>query len=522
MPSQGGWSVKTDKPPLRSGELQRIHAERQSQIIATVLQECPDPIPQYCLNLLRHAPESFDDLRYGAVAAAAFNLHLNHHPISILTVQEELARVPSRSDLSEVFNFLKLRPAPLPAGILEWECEELWNAYSFRRKATVYDEASRAIVSNPYLADSIDRHARKSLEELDAESNHKNGVLTMRQANDILALTLGDQDRILGDRLLASGQSLVIAGPASVGKSRLVYQFLAAIISERQFLSFETRRPEMRWLLLQAENSNRRLQSDLKPIREWLTQQEWARFNDQVVIHTIETDTDSFLSLDSPDNQKHIQDAITDSKCNGVIWDSLYNFGIGDLNKDTDMSATCLSISRLSKHKNPERAIVVLHHALTGKAAAGRATGYDRMSFARNSKVLLAWTRGQINVSPGTPDSNATIVISCGKCSNGIEFSPFAATLNPQTMLYAVDPDFSIEEWKSDVQGISTHDPMMSPDRVAELCGIPKTKAELSHAIREDCACSRQTSYKHIHTAVKRGQIQYSKKTELYSPKRAS
>ena len=164
------------KPSLRSSEISRIHAERQSQVIATVLQECPDPIPQYCLNLLRHAPESFDDLRYGAVAAAAFSLHLNRRPISILTVQEELARVSSRADLTEVFNFLKLRPLPLPAGILEWECEELWHAYSFRRKATVYDEASRAIISNPTLADSIDRHARTALEVLDAESSHKNGI----------------------------------------------------------------------------------------------------------------------------------------------------------------------------------------------------------------------------------------------------------------------------------------------------------------------------------------------------------
>src|ERR1017187_5607972 len=140
--------MKSTKPPLRSPELQRIHAERQSQIIATVLQECPDPIPKHCLNLLRNAPESFDDLRYGVVAAAAFNLYLNHRPITVLSVQEELARAPSRDDLTEVFNFLKLQPMPLPSGILEWECEELWSAYSFRRKATLYGEASRAMISN--------------------------------------------------------------------------------------------------------------------------------------------------------------------------------------------------------------------------------------------------------------------------------------------------------------------------------------------------------------------------------------
>ena len=454
------------KPSLRTTKLSRIHAQRQSSVIATVIQELPEPIPHHCLNLLRHAPDSFDDLRYGAIAAAAYNLTLAHKPITLLTVQEELTRAPNKPDLTKIFQFLNLRPMPLPAGILEWECEELWNAYSFRRKATLYDEAARAIISNPAQANSIDRHARSALDELDAESSpHKNGVLTMRQANDILALTLGDNDRILGDRMMALGQSTVIAGPASVGKSRLVYQLLAAIIAQRQFLTFETRHPEMRWLLLQAENSNRRLQSDLKPIRDWLTPEEWERFNDQVTIHTIETDADSFLSLDSLDNQKHIQDAIIHSKCNGVIWDSLYNFGIGDLNKDTDMTATCTTISRLSKAKNPERSIIVLHHALTGKSAAGRATGYDRMSFARNSKVLLAWTRAQFNISPGSPDSNSTIVVSCGKCSNGQEFPTFAATLDPTTMLYSVAPDFSIENWKSDTQERPPKTPLLPPQK---------------------------------------------------------
>jgi hypothetical protein len=513
--------MNNSKPPLRSPELQRIHAERQSQIIATVLQECPDPIPTHCLKLLRHAPESFDDLRYGAVAAAAFKLHLNQRPITILSVQQEIALSPAaaRADLTEVFNFLSLRPMPLPAGILEWECEELWNAYSFRRKATLYDEAARAITANPSQAGAIDRMARKTLEDLDAESNTKNGVLTLRQANDILSLQLGDHDRILGDRMLALGQSLVIAGPASVGKSRMVYQLLASIISEHQFLSFETRRPDLRWLLLQAENSNRRLQSDLRPIRDWLSESEWARFHDQVVIHTIETDSDSFLSLDSPENQKHIEDAITHSKCDGVIWDSLYNFGIGDLNKDTDMATTCLAISRLSKAKNPERPIIVLHHAITGKAGASKATGYDRLSFARNSKVLLAWSRAQINLSPGTPDSNSTVVISCGKCSNGQEFPTFAVTLDPKTMLYSVDPNFSLENWKDDVRGKSSKDPLISPSEIKEICVFSgMTKFDLSKAIQIDCGCSVPSSYRYIKKAAKSKAISFRKSDKLYFP----
>jgi hypothetical protein len=163
-------------PPLRTTELQRIHAERQSQIIATVLQECPDPIPKHCLNLLRHAPESFDDLRYGAVAAAAFNLHLNQRPISILTVQEELARNPVKGDLSEVFNFLTLRPMPLSPGILEWECEELWHAYAYRQQATVLYEGYQSMIAAPDKSDSIMAHVRGAIDDLTVDQRNGDGL----------------------------------------------------------------------------------------------------------------------------------------------------------------------------------------------------------------------------------------------------------------------------------------------------------------------------------------------------------
>ncbi len=55
--------------------------------------------------------------------------------------------------------------------------------------------------------------------------------------------------------------------------------------------------------------------------------------------------------------------------------------------------------------------------------------------------------------------------------------------------------------------------------RVRELCGLPLTKAELSHAIREDCGCARQVSYRYIKTAEKRGKIRWNPKAEHFTGK---
>lgn len=339
--------------------------------------------------------------------------------------------------------------------------------------------------------------------------------LTIRAPDELLGLTFDDSDRILGDRLLATGQSLVIAGAGSIGKSRLLLQLAVAVITGRQFLGFETRGESLRWLILQAENSNRRLQSDLAALRQWAGT-DWPRVNRQLAIHTLESDADGFLSLDNNHAQRRIAAAIRDSAPDVVVWDSLYNFGIGDLNRDEDMAATLLAISRLSRAGNPDRAIVTLHHALTGKAGAARATGFDRASFGRNSKVLHSWTRGQLNIAPGSPNSNDALVLSCGKCSNGKEFAPFAIRLDPKTVLYELAPDFDLSSWQADIAGKQDREPLMTPDRVRELCNGAMSKAELAKAIVADCGCGRASAYRHIQQAGRARKIHWSKASETY------
>jgi hypothetical protein len=277
--------------------------------------------------------------------------------------------------------------------------------------------------------------------------------LTLRLPDEILGMKFDDSDRILGDRLLAKGQNATLCGASSVGKSRLSLQLAAGSITGRQFLTFETRGVNLKWLFIQAENSNRRLQFDLAKLRAWIGEYDWPVVNERLIIHTLESDDDGFLNLDDEGNRLSISEMIQDTKPDVAVFDSLYNVGIGDLNHDADMFATLRAVSFLTKTGNPERVPLVLHHALTGKAGAAKATGYDRASFSRNSKVLHAWTRGQINVSAGSPDNNDTLILSCGKCSNGREFEPFAVRLNPETFIYEPDPAFDMSAWQSDMTG---------------------------------------------------------------------
>jgi len=112
------------------------------------------------------------------------------------------------------------------------------------------------------------------------------------------------------------------------------------------------------------------------------------------------------------------------------------------------MTETLREISRITKRGNPKRIPLIIHHAGTGKSGIQKATGFDRSSFGRNSKVLFSWVRAQINIAPGSADDNNTIVICSAKCSNAKEFEPFAATLDEEAMLYGRDEDFDFDVWQ--------------------------------------------------------------------------
>src|SRR5688572_25844647 len=70
--------------------------------------------------------------------------------------------------------------------------------------------------------------------------NVASNKLSLRRPDEILSMAFDESDRILGDRLLAKGQSLTILGAGGIGKSRLLLQLAVAQISERRFLELET------------------------------------------------------------------------------------------------------------------------------------------------------------------------------------------------------------------------------------------------------------------------------------------
>ena len=235
---------------------------RERCLIATVLESPGLPYPPFLRRAIMDYPELFQDpscrILANAIKAASVNGTIPTEP----TISEKLPA--EKTDL--IFSFHA--DHALPLSCIEEEAEKFLAGAKPQAIKTALGEAFEAVAANPENAESVSEHVRAALDSI--ASNGEQDSLTIRTPDELLAMTFDDSDRILGDGVLTSGQSLVICGQGGIGKSRIVLQMAVACRAGLPFISFETRGQDLRWLILQAENSNRRLNADLAALRSWI------------------------------------------------------------------------------------------------------------------------------------------------------------------------------------------------------------------------------------------------------------
>ena len=334
-------------------------------------------------------------------------------------------------------------------------------------------------------------------------STAKRPLLSLKTPGEILAANFPAGHFFFDNRLWGRGLPLGVIGPPGIGKSRLVLQLVVSAVCQAPYLGLPCTWPSLRFLFLQAENSTARLQQDLLSLKTALTVQEWERFLRQVHFHTIETHLDSALNLSDHGNVSNIAELIKAVAADVVIFDPLDPFAPGSLNSDSVMRTTLEQLSRLAKLGNPQAATIFVHHALTGTAGKSKATGFDRVGYAKGSKSFAAFLRGQINVFPRSSDDNTRLIVACGKNSNGPEFQPIGIVLNPATMLYDLDPEFDLAEWKDSQHTRPSSRTAVKPEDVATLVQhLPMKRKALVKELMDEFGCQKSAAYSAIDAAL--------------------
>ena len=345
----------------------------------------------------------------------------------------------------------------------------------------------------------------------------KRAPLTIRTIDEILGMTFDPADLILPNGYLTAGDLTAICGMGGVGKSRLVMQFALCCRSSRDFLGWQTNGRDLRFLFLQTENSCRRLKDDLVRMLSAFKPEEQKHIKAGIFFHTLEGNDDGFLTLDF-ENKERIKNKLAETRADVAVFDPLRDFNPEDLNSDKFMGETLRDISQVTKRGNPKRVPLVIHHATTGRAGVQKTTGWDRSSFGRNSKVLQMMARAVINVGPAKPDDNSTLIIASGKCNNAPEFSPFAAKLNFETMLYARDEDFDLENWKEEVSSAKTRSkPAKEILRAVLTPGREYERKKIIDLVIEEELVSPATAYRIVKEGKARRILRRNKVAKTYA-----
>ena len=321
-------------------------------------------------------------------------------------------------------------------------------------------------------------------------------VLSTRTPNELLKMEFDPGDNYFENGIIAKHQSCILLGPAGVGKTRLALQMAVCSITGRPFLGWKPSKRKIRWLIIQAENSSRRLKADLAAIRAWIGEELWLLVDQNLIIHTLEKDHDTFLNLSDHASAELVARLVKTYKADVVLFDPLYAFATGNLNSDAAMLKTCKTLSDIARLGAADCAVVVLHHSLTGKAGARKATGYERGSYGRGSKALNMWTRGQINVAAVSVGNNDRLVIACGKNSNGLPFEDFGIRLDPDTMIYEEDPEFDVRAWQAELNGETNSVTKPTPEAMAMLVkDLPMARKALKDLVMEEFGCGQASAY---------------------------
>jgi len=207
----------------------------------------------------------------------------------------------------------------------------------------------------------------------------------------------------------------------------------------------------------------------------------------------------NFFYLSDEENRRILRQMITPAQPGVLIFDPLVRFAAGNLATSGGMDATFEAFAELANCGREGCSLVVLHHALTGLEGMKRAYGFNRGSFGRDSKALVGWFRGQINLVPTSEEDNTKLAVISAKGNNGEEFKPFGIKLNRDMMIYEVDATFDYAVSKAMIEGESVTKQKLDPENVALLVtDIPLTKKDLVERIMEESGCQKSKAYKAI------------------------
>ena len=330
---------------------------------------------------------------------------------------------------------------------------------------------------------------------------------TVLSAGELLERELPERVSVWGEGIIVLGQLSSILGQGGTGKSRFAMQLAIFQILGRQLAGFATHPTPLKHLLIGTENSIHRQQQELRKMISGFSPEERDRIAQHLFFHVVETLDDAFINIGSEEIVSKWRLTLERVLPDCIYIDPFGEVIVGDSNKDADVRHTLRELTKICRRHSHDTAIVVIHHARTGRGNIAQAVGYDKGNYGIGSKALYSGVRSQINLAPADAEDSSRIVLSCGKSNDAKPFKPMGLKMDEATMHYLPDSSFNVQEWLDDVEGKRNGKACSIADVIQAVGQGGKRYSTIVRKVVEDTVCSPATAKRRIKEAADGGYI---------------
>ena len=301
---------------------------------------------------------------------------------------------------------------------------------------------------------SIETAAPPELDAIIDEKGQKPDTFTVWKPSQFLQWEPPQDADIIsndeGEPILYNGSIAGLVGAPGVGKSRVALDIAIHQITGREWCGLRLSKTPRKWLFLGNENSLRRWKADLSAMYSLLNESQKTLIETNLLIHA---QTGTVADIDMTLSQRWTN-TIQITKPDILVVDP-FESTVGDGNNAGEVREAITGMKAILTSVNPDGTLLLIHHARTGRAATLGAVGFDGNNFAKGSKTFTSICRLQINIAASDEDGSG-VVVAIGKSNDAQPFKPFAALLDAKSMTYRRDNTFSLDDWKTDVEGKRT------------------------------------------------------------------
>lgn len=312
---------------------------------------------------------------------------------------------------------------------------------------------------------------------------------------------------IMGGGYIRRKQLTTLIGPPGVGKSRLSLWLACLHICGRQFIGLDMQNGPAKWLFFGNENDPMRQKSDLDWFYRNLTEPERAKVDAHLFLHVLDQPDDGIITLADVDAYNKLCATLKVIQPDVVVFDPWGNMIEGNENDNEEVRRTLKFLLRAIAQNCPDAAIIVIHHARTGKATAIEAgNNYSGGNLGRGSKVLVSAARCELALWPGDSEDSMQLVLTCEKANNVQKFEPKGLTFD--NGIYVENTSFDLQAWRDDIEGNRGGKTLTIRDVVEMVREGCHKSADIVARCDNDFGVQKRTVYTRLNEACDKGYLQ--------------